>query len=264
MGSVKQSPFAGVVFLSALSFLVFNETTKTYMFTPHSQLFNVLLPVWVVYLCDSLTKEKGKRWFWSVFFSTFFFALNYKLFIVAFFPIVIIGKRLYGRRAIFLSGVALLCVVLLPQTVVQVSGGKFDNYDVSHYRTVVWILDVLKGDSPPNLILGNLRNLAESVPLIPFLCVLSLMFIYFKWLKQSVDRIESSALFATFFAYLGLLAVLGFSARRLSLSLLSILLFSLLLWLSKRTSVSRPLKTAIYVSIPIQFVMWLVTLGPLA
>jgi hypothetical protein len=260
---VEHSRDARAVFLAVFVFLAFNETTKTYMFTPHSQLFNVLLPVWIVYLCESFSSKKDRRWFWVVFFATFFFSLNYKLMIVSFVPLLVVGKRVLGNLALWLSGLAALAVLLLPRAVVELLGGTFDNFDVSHYRSVVWILDVIKGESPPSLFIDNLANLVKSVPMIPLCYALALLLFYLKEGEYGIVLPKAKLFLVTFFAYLGLLSILGFSARRLTLSLLSILIVWLVVWLSKKYRLPGPINLLIRVSVPVQLLMWTLTIGPL-
>ena len=261
---IEKSNFSKEVFATTLIFIVMNETTKTYMFTPHSQLFNVLLPVWIIYLCERSFKSSGKTWFFSVLLFTFLFSLNYKLFFIAFIPILFIGKRRAGNGGVLLTLLSLVGVMIVPRVIVASVGGTFDNYDVSHYRTVVWIFDVIRGESSPNLFILNFINLAKSFPVLPTVTTLILLILCRKWIWEGRNTPENRILFLTFLVYLSFLSILGFSARRLTLSLISIVLIWLLLLLSRESFNSGKISILIRGSIVGQLLMWTLTLGPLA
>lgn len=260
---LKHSVLGLLSFTTALFFIAFNETTKTYIFTPHSQLFNILLPVWIIFIISKLSDNLTLKKFYIVLTVTLFLSLNYKLFIIAYVLLFFYSRSFRSKMPLYSVIVGTVTTLLLPRIFVEIFNGNFQNYDISHQRVLVWWLDVLRGDSPSAWIFGAFQNFILSIPLIPVsVLLLGVMLSIF------VFKIESFHLFKrdliiSFIAFAIFLMALGFSARRLSLALLSIPIIWVLLNLKHSRANWTYLNLILVALILFQFISWAITPGPL-
>jgi hypothetical protein len=260
---VSHSILGLLSFTTALFFIALNETTKTYIFTPHSQLFNILLPVWIIFIISRLSDKLTLERFYLALIATLFLSLNYKLFVIAYVPFFYFSKSFSSRMPMYSSLLAAFSTILLPRIFIESLGGNFRNYDISHQRVFIWWLDVLRGDSPSSWIFGTIQNFVLSIPIIPTSLLLLGIVLSITTFKIDGFRLAKRELIATFIVFSAFLMVLGFSARRLSFALISLPIIWVLLNLEYSRTKNTYLNWILGFLILLQLILWATTSGPL-
>jgi hypothetical protein len=197
-----------------------NELTKTFFWTPHSQMFNVLLPVLALTMICNRNRINNLK---SFLFSTLLvFGLMF------FYPIfgILFSTLLFARYANLLRRFRLLLIFiilyLLYSKIISLIGGTYSNFQKDHYRQYVWVIDsIIKGDLQEKLV-ANIRLFFSTFPLFPSILVgLTVAFLLYVYAKSRRTTLEfkSNLLPYLFFLllYIITLALMGFYSRRLTL-----------------------------------------------
>jgi 4-amino-4-deoxy-L-arabinose transferase-like glycosyltransferase len=235
----ERSPVFGSIFLSSL--FVFNDVTKAFLLTPHTQIFNILAPLVCLY---GFLQVKDHDLFnkWQIYLFAFLVGLGVTAYgtFVLFIPSVFIAlvwvvlrdKKKINLR-IALGFCLLVFLTMLPFLVwvlyVYHLNGSFFQFEIVQYQQFVWIFPLLR-TAPWSAFLKLVRNVglvtsaaaiqAAFLPVVIFaVCLVSLDRNH-RFLQQlarvrrfPVSALIISGLFLLFFALAGLpIARVAFSA----------------------------------------------------
>ena len=255
-----------LVTLLAVGILSANELTKTFFWTPHSQMFNLLLPAAACYLISTVKSFNLKSFLLanlSILVTLFFYPAFAILMVILLFAPVLN----YIKRA-FISGVFILPYLLYP-IVLNLFGGEYRNTAILKFRQFVWVLDAMKdGDLLQNMI-QNWKTFLLTFPIIPSIIVAILLFVLklinkkisFENLKQSILS-PATIFIATYITYL---YFMGFYSRRLTLGFILFLELLLIVHIVRKLPLKWERFTPWIVVIAGILILasWLFTSGPL-
>jgi hypothetical protein len=251
----------------AIAVLVANELTKTFFWTPHSQMFNLLQPALALYFIHEIrsiaTVKRFLRFCACLLILTFFYpSVALLATILLFAPVRSIFWRLATIAATFLVYAAYPYFISL-------LGGDYRSNHISKFREFIWVWDALKDGSLPQSIVKNAESFLLTFPVIPSALIL-LVFIIMIYINKECNknlfkRMLTSPCSFFIFTYVSYLYFLGFYSRRLTLGLIVFLAISLILYVKK----NRPPQSerfiphiAIFLGLYI-LASWFFTNGPL-
>jgi hypothetical protein len=222
-GSLNWSTIKAEKNLAATILLIVaaNELTKTFFWTPHSQMFNILLPTLSLALLASRSKINSFRHFISLNIITLLLMFFYPFFGLIFGLLLFTGYSSLILR--FVTIVLFSSVYVIYPFILEFFGGKHRNFVVEEYRQYVWLLDSIRdNDLIPNLI-GNLKSFISTFPIIPtiVLTALAILLLINTVKSQSYSKgkvwidLVPYLLFVTL--YLTALSLMGYYSRRLTL-----------------------------------------------
>jgi hypothetical protein len=241
-----------------------NELTKTFFWTPGSQMFNLLLPVYVFALIQKSQSKVSDRFFIT---NTLLFALllfSYAFLILLIIPLLFLNWKNLKFRIILVAPIPVL--YFLYPLLMELFGGTYYSFGFGYRRLYLWVID--------SYFAGNLvERLSEfflyfigTFPLIPSLFILiTIIYLSKNFFINSksivVFRLELLALCV----YVILLAFYGYYSRRLTYPLYLFIYLILLRSTIMRVRIFRGLEISIIASVigAVSLVSWLFTLGPL-
>lgn len=260
--NIKLYPYVAVIIISVVAL---NEITKTFFWTPHSQMFNILLPVYMFYLLQFSKKNVSMRFY---LFNSFIFLML--LFSYAFFILLALSFTLMNwktlRIRIFLITTILFVYISYPFILITL-GGNFYSIGIERYRLFIWVFDSLNDRSGSPSIINNINLFLKTLPAIPIILI-SFLFVYF--IRKNNFSLYQIFLFLKIellqlHVYAVLLAGYGYYARRLSYPLIIFLSFILIkLFLSKSKLWIRALYSFLtWLICSFILISWVMTSGPL-
>lgn len=217
----KHTIFSNASSVLLIIFLVAgNELTKTFFWTPHSQMFNILLPVLALVLISNREKISTFRVFLSLTIGLVFLMFFYPLFGLLL-SILIYGRySKFWKRALIVSTV--LSGYLLYPRVLEYLGGSYSNYAILKFRQYVWILDASKQDMLRERSIANINLFISTIPLIPTLLIITSIILLFI-VASKIDKVSANFRsefkpYLLFFAvYIFSVLAMGYYSRRLTL-----------------------------------------------
>lgn len=209
--------------VAALSLLVVaNDITKAFFFSPHTQLFNILVPLLCIWgglkSWDEKTAYQARAFLWA--FLLGLGMLSYGTFLVAM-PFLLLPAFIREPRWSFLPRSALaLLLFLLPTFLwwafVRCKTGAFYSHEVEQYNHVVWMKQMGSAKAVVAQVINNLgRSLEMFDRLNPGWSLLALTLLTLALAGKALgprDKVTvcmalgTSAAMALFFSVIGLLA----------------------------------------------------------
>jgi len=220
-GNHTRKTFSNASSVLLIIFLVAgNELTKTFFWTPHSQMFNVLLPVLALVLISNREKISTFKVFLSLTVGLVFLMFFYPLFGLLLTILIYGSYSKFWKRALIISTV--LSGYLLYPRVLEFLGGSYSNYAISNFRQYVWIVDALKQGNIFDRSISNLWSFLSTFPVIPSVLILMTVVLASgtapTFGKNRFSIISEAAPYLVFLAvYLTALFTMGFYQRRLTL-----------------------------------------------
>jgi hypothetical protein len=251
----------------AIAVLAANELTKTFFWTPHSQMFNLLQPALALYFIHQIrsiaTVKRFLHFCAYLLILTFFYpSVALLATILLFAPVRSIFWRLATIAATF-------SVYAAYPYFISLLGGDYRSNHISKFREFIWVWDGLKDGSLPQSIVKNAESFLLTFPVIPSALILLffiiMIYINKEFNKNTFKRALTSPFSFFIFTYVSYLYFLGFYSRRLTLGLIVFLALTLLLYSMKKT----PPKLAHYTPYVAMFFglfilsSWIFTSGPL-
>ena len=246
------------IFVTVISM---NEITKTFFWTPGSQMFNLLLPIYAFYLIS-----RGDKTITDKFYLTQIFIVSLLLFSYAFFVILIIPLLLIRwnklRYRLLLCLIPIILYLTYPYLLNQF-GGLYNNYAVGYRRMYVWVIDAYQQNILFEKLSEYLGYFLKSIPVIPTI-ILLIAFIAFALMPRHIILDFRSELVFTF-VHILMISFYGYYSRRLTFPIfLFLLLTAIKLFFSlKNDAQNKILQLVISVLVPIAMGSWIFTLGPL-
>ena len=257
--------FYPVVACLIVSVISMNEITKTFFWTPHSQMFNLLLPIYLFYLLQFRNISVSSKFYIYNCFALYILLFSYAFFILLVLPLIIIRWKSFKLRASIILFVTM--VYFSYPVFMELLGGEYYSLGFEKYRLFLWFFDALSGDTGAPLIKDNFYEFIKTFPVLP-ICLISLILLYILLQNKKIIILIFKLVnveFLLFFIYLSFLSVYGYYARRLTYSLiifLILILVKIVMYNFRIISAKLLMPTSVMICGFI-FYSWLFTNGPL-
>ncbi len=262
----NQTNVASFLFL-AVSVLSANELTKTFFWTPHSQMFNILQPALAVYLIMSLhtinTTRRFLKFSFILLLLTFFYPSIALLAVLLLFAPF---RNFYIRVAIV--SITFLAYAIYP-FLLHFFGGEYRSNHIQKFREFIWVWDSIQLGNLDEALLENGRLFLATFPTIPTLLMILTSILVFSLNSKPILLNFKRKLLSpiSFFVatYASYLFFIGFYSRRLTLGFVIFLQLLLILYLFRNLPI-RLERYAPWISgITLIFIYasWFFTSGPL-
>jgi hypothetical protein len=179
-----------IIFL-AVAIITQNPITREFFWTPHSQMFNILIPVILFYLIQPSFLPSRKQYY-SLLIIISFALLIYPTFAILL-PIFFIKTwRFLGILKALTISVVLIPKVFWPLIIKELGGDYLDRPLVG-LRRFIWVLDSIKGNTLTKDLKAHVLEFMHSLPIS--WTILGLIFLVvgiyqFKRLRSSLNTSE--------------------------------------------------------------------------
>jgi len=177
-----------ILIFSTIVFTAQNPITREFFWTPHSQIFNIL----IVCLLFFFAQEEfvvTKRNYFLVFTFLSVCLLIYPAFLILL-PILLV--RVYRAIGAWHSVLLLFC--LIPRTlypvILEFFGGEYVEWTVKKHRRGIWLIDSAQAGTLLTDLRENLNYLAQSLP-FAWLLILCLLFLIYIKDSYKIGRLDS-------------------------------------------------------------------------
>ena len=258
--NVPHDIFVSVSFLYVLV-ISMNEITKTFFWTPGSQMFNLLLPVYVFYLTLFSYQSISTKFYLIHVLILILLLFSYAFFIILLIPLLLAkwGKL---RHRILLTSLTPLLYLSYP-FLLNIFGGEYNNFAVGYRRMYVWVLDAYNQGILYIKLDEHFGYFIKSIPIVPTITLLMAL-IAFNLRTKNV-RLKFKSEVIIIFAHILMVSFYGYYSRRLTLPIV-ILLFLISIkkfFCLKNHEQYRVLQPALMVALIFLTGSWVFTLGPL-
>jgi len=237
-----------------------NELTKTFFWTPGSQMFNILIPVYLFYLLQFAYSPVSDRFFILNVCAFIVLLFSYAFFILLIIPLLLLGWKNYRLR-IFVLATSVLIYASYP-ILLRLLGGTYNNFAIGYRRMYVWVIDAYLNNEFVDKISQFLTLFLKTFPIIP-ICISLLILIMFVNYKKNLSVVKLE--FFTLLIYTLALAFYGYYSRRLTFPIIIFVLLMILKMYMRHPKKILSVKVSITsgVLIFITLCSWLFTNGPL-
>ena len=159
--NARSAIYRASIFL-ALVMIVQNPINREFFWTPHSQIFNILIPA-VLFQFVQKDLVLTKRRFWLYFGLFGAMSLFYPTFSIVLPVFFVLSWRKLGKPYGFVTLLILLPRILWPR-IIELLGGDYVDWPVVGHRRFIWILDSYKKESLVNDSADNLWKFLNSLP----------------------------------------------------------------------------------------------------
>jgi len=241
-----------------------NELTKTFFWTPGSQMFNLLLPVYMFALVQKSQSKVSNKVFIT---SIIFFALllfSYAFFILLIIPLLFLNWKNLKYRLFWVLPIPVL--YFLYPLLVELFGGKYYSFGFGNRRLYLWVLDSYLAGNLTERLREFFLYFVGTFPLIPSLFIfIAIIYLGKNFLMDSKSSVIFRLELFVIFIYIILLAFYGYYSRRLTYP---VFLFIYLVLLGNAITSSRSYRgsdVSIIASVigVVSLASWVFTLGPL-
>ena len=238
-----------------------NEITKTFFWTPGSQMFNLLLPVYTFYLITYNYKGITYKFYFSQILIVSLLLFSYAFFIILLVPLIL-AKWNKLRNRLLLCSAPVVAYLSYPFLLNQF-GGTYNNFAVSYRRMYIWVIDAYKQDKFFEKISEFLGYFFESIPLLPTILILISLTAFM--LMQKNLHLDFRNELLLIFVHILMISFYGYYSRRLTFPIVVLLLLVItkLFFTLKSGAQKRILQLGLPVLVPIVIGSWIFTLGPL-
>jgi hypothetical protein len=174
-----------------LVMIVQNPVNREFFWTPHSQIFNILIPAVLFQLVQKdfiLTRKRF--WYYALFFAAM--TLVYPTFSIVLPVFFVLSWRKLGRIYGLSSFVVLLPRILWPK-IVELLGGNYVDWPVVGHRRFVWIIDSYNKETLRVDALNNLLKFLNSLPVNWLVITIGLIFLGASVLMKSRNHLNLSS-----------------------------------------------------------------------
>jgi hypothetical protein len=238
-----------------------NEITKTFFWTPGSQMFNLLLPVYAFYLITFNYKDITYKFYFSQILIVSLLLFSYAFFIILLVPLVL-AKWNKLRNRLLLCSVPIIAYLGYPFLLNQF-GGTYNNFAVAYRRMYIWVIDAYKQDKFFEKISEFLGYFFESIPVLPTILILTALMAFM--LMQKNLHLDFRNELLLIFVHTLMISFYGYYSRRLTFPIIILMLLVIikLFFTLKSGTQKRILQVGLSALVPIVIGSWIFTLGPL-
>ena len=237
-----------------------NELTKTFFWTPGSQMFNILIPVYLFYLLQFAYSPVSDRFFIANVCAFIILLFSYAFFILLIIPLVLLSWKNYKLR-IFVLAISVLIYAYYP-ILLRLLGGTYYNFAIGYRRMYVWVIDAYFDNEFVDKISWFLTLFLKTFPIIPIIFSLIILILFVNH-KNNLRAIKLE--FFVLMVYIFMLAFYGYYSRRLTFPIIIfVLLMVLKMYMRYPKKISSlQVSFAFGAIISITLCSWLFTNGPL-
>jgi hypothetical protein len=241
--------------------IAMNEITKTFFWTPGSQMFNLFLPVYAFYLITYNYKDITYKFYFSQILIVSILLFSYAFFIILLVPLIL-AKWNKLRNRLLLCSVPVIAYLSYPFLLNQF-GGTYNNFAVGYRRMYIWVIDAYKQDKFFEKISEFLGYFFESIPLLPTILILISLTAFM--LMQKNLHLDFRNELLLIFVHILMISFYGYYSRRLTFPIIILMLLVIikLFFTLKSGTQKRILQVGLSVLVPIVIGSWIFTLGPL-
>ena len=246
------------IFVTVISM---NEITKTFFWTPGSQMFNLLLPIYAFYLISGGKKTITKNFYLNQILILSLLLFSYAFFVILLIPLILMKwNRL--RYRILLCLIPVLSYLAYPYLLNQF-GGVYNNYAIGYRRMYVWVIDAYKQNLFFDKLSEYLGYFAKSIPVIPTIILIIAFMAFFLMQKNIILDVRSELVLI--FVHIIMISFYGYYSRRLTFPIIILLLLVILkMYYALRSNARyKILELGMPVVVLYIFISWAFTLGPL-
>lgn len=261
------SIFSILVAINAVLIIASNELIKTFIWTPHTQLFNVLLPSFAFWEVGRTRQQMTRlREIGPILIFISVAMFFYPIFCLAAIPVLFMHYKNFRIR-IILMGLACLPYLSYPYFV-RLFGGTYTNQQAYKFREFLWVFDMFTGKSSFHLFSVKVFGFFRSLPIFPCLAISALTFVYLKFFaNKKINQDNIFNLQKTFIlSYVLFLIGIGLGERRLTFGVILFTALSIF-WRVSEIQVAGRTKRhlALWLSFlaAFQILSFITTLGPL-
>jgi len=237
-----------------------NELTKTFFWTPGSQMFNILIPVYLFYLLQFAYSPVSDRFFIANVCAFIILLFSYAFFILLIIPLVLLSWKNYKLR-IFVLAISVLIYAYYP-ILLRLLGGTYYNFAIGYRRMYVWVIDAYFDNEFVDKISWFLTLFFKTFPIIPIIFSLIILILFVNH-KNNLRAIKLE--FFVLMVYVFMLAFYGYYSRRLTFPIIIFVLLMILKMYMRYPKKIPSLQVSIAFGaiISITLYSWLFTNGPL-
>jgi hypothetical protein len=237
-----------------------NELTKTFFWTPGSQMFNILIPIYLFYLLQFAYSPVSDRFFIANICAFIILLFSYAFFILLIIPLVLLSWKNYKLR-IFVLAISVLIYAYYP-ILLRLLGGTYYNFAIGYRRLYVWVIDAYFDNEFVDKISWFLTLFFKTFPIIPIIFSLIILILFVNH-KNNLRAIKLE--FFVLMVYVFMLAFYGYYSRRLTFPIIIFVLLMILKMYMRYPKKIPSLQVSIAFGaiISITLYSWLFTNGPL-
>jgi hypothetical protein len=246
------------IFVTAISM---NEITKTFFWTPGSQMFNLLLPIYTFYLISSGNKTITNKFYLTQILIVSLLLFSYAFFVILLIPLVLMKwNRL--RYRLLLCFIPVISYLTYPYSLNQL-GGVYNNYAVGDRRMYVWVIDAYTQNVFFEKLSEYIGYFLKSIPIIPTIILLIAFTIFF--LMEKNTKLDFRGELVSISVHTFMIGFYGYYSRRLTFPIIIFLFLVILKMFYALRSNARYkiLELGMPVVVLYIFISWAFTLGPL-
>lgn len=159
----------------SLLMIVQNPVNREFFWTPHSQVFNILIPAVLFQLVQNdFILSKNRFWYYLLFFACM--TLVYPTFSIVTPIFFVLCWRKLGKTQAMLTLLILAPRILWPK-IVELTGGVYVDWPVVGHRRFVWIIDSYNKGTLRSDVLDNLWKFLNSLPIHWLVITIILLFL---------------------------------------------------------------------------------------
>lgn len=258
--NVPYEIFASVAFLY-VAVISMNEITKTFFWTPGSQMFNLLLPVYAFYLTFFSYQSVSTKFYLFHVLILSLLLFSYAFFVILIIPLLLI-KWSELKHRFLLTSIPLFLYLSYP-LLLNKFGGEYNNFAVGYRRMYVWVLDAYNQENLYTKLNEFLGYFIKSVAVIPTITLLLSLSAFVLMPKNVTLSFKSELILISF--HVLMISFYGYYSRRLTLPII-ILLFLILIkifFCLKNKVQIKVLQPWLFVTLIFIVCSWIFTPGPL-
>ena len=258
--NIPNEIFISIAFIFVTA-IAMNEITKTFFWTPGSQMFNLLLPIYAFYLFSGNNKTITNKFYLTQFLIVNLLLFSYAFFVILLIPLILIKwNRL--RNRLLLCFIPVFSYLIYPYLLNQF-GGVYNNYAIGYRRMYVWVIDAYKQNVLFEKLSEYLGYFLKSISIIPTIILLIAFTIFFLMEKKTKLSFRSELVFIS--VHIFMISFYGYYSRRLTFPITIFLLLVILKMFCALRSNTRYkiLELGMPVVVLYIFISWAFTLGPL-
>ncbi len=241
-----------------------NEISKTFFWTPGSQMFNLLIPIYIFYLLQFANNVVTTRFFLTNLTILTFLIFSYAFSVLATIPLMLVKYKSTKLR-LTAALIPLFFYIAYPQ-ILQLIGGTYNNFGLGYRRLFLWVLDSYYDQLLIQSVGKNLLLFTKTFPVLPIILISAIFLLITNgrnnlWDSLKIIKFEIIVLFLyslTFSFY-------GYYSRRLTYPLIIFAFMAVMkiyAFNSDRISHKKNILMILLV-VPFLIYSWVFTNGPL-
>ena len=251
------STFIAFIFIGLVSM---NEITKTFFWTPGSQMFNILIPIYLFYLLQFAYSSVSTKFYMLHVCMFILLMFSYAFFILLIIPLILLGWKNYKIKIVVLA--TPIFVYASYPIVLRLTGGTYNNFALGYRRMYIWVIDAYFNHEFIHAIYQNFILFLRTFPAMPIFFALIILIIFVNFKKNlNVIKLEIFVLLS----YTVLLAFYGYYSRILTFPIIILVILTILkMYISNPKKISQ-VRSALALGLitSITLYSWLFTNGPL-